>query len=183
MNESVLVESAKWLHDNRKRADWWTPIVLTSDNPDRTTIGLNIDEAYKVFVELRKRRLIKHVLTDFAGAKISAFEMVPNKEDEWLELINKKNMWELYIWPCAKWLFQHTWLLFLFIGGILLTNLSDRYCSNVLDDKETVPKYNVQIEEGQFERLLEQKRTEATRLPQPLQVQVVPAKTKEPDQK
>jgi hypothetical protein len=173
MKEPLLVESAKWLYENRTKADWWTPIVLTSDNPDRTTVGLNIDEAYKVFVELRKRRLIKHVLTVVAGAKISAFEMVIGKEEDWLELINKKNAWELYIWPGAKWLFSQTWLLILFIGGILLTNFLDRYCANLLDNPEEIPRYNVQIEEGQFEKLLKQQRTEGLSFPPILKVQLM----------
>jgi|GEM_PF-2824294 len=123
MNESLFVECARWIYEHKNGVDWWTPYVLTEHNPNPNP-HVNIDEAYAVFSELNRRRLMTHKIVPFPGKDaIPAFEINTTKDVDWQTLIKKKGFWSLKAWPFIKMLVAKSWLVIVFGVSVASTNL------------------------------------------------------------
>ena len=61
--EPELKETAKWMWERKDTTDWWTPLVLTFDNPDDTNPKFSRNKARQIFTILEERRLILPTIT------------------------------------------------------------------------------------------------------------------------
>ncbi|MEZ6098129.1 MAG: hypothetical protein R3E01_04085 [Pirellulaceae bacterium] len=153
MNESVLVECASWIYSHKQNGHWWTPYVLTSHNQNSNP-NVNIDVAYDVFAELVRRRLMVHTIVPANGTHFPAFKINPEKDAEWQTLIKKRGPWSLTVLPTIIWLIKQSWLLGLFIGGVLLSNyLAIKVQTWAKDDTPASPT-EIRLIDEQFENVL-----------------------------
>ena len=159
MNEAVLVECAMWIYARKDGTGWWTPYVLTQHNPADNP-NLNIDEAYSVFAELKRRRLMVHTIVQENGVALPAFKINPTKDDEWQQLVKKKGIWNLWIVPKCMWLLTKTWLLVLFIAAVLISEYLTIKVQEATTSQEKVQNNKIRIEKTQFDRLLQSMKKE-----------------------
>ena len=149
MNESLFVECANWIDENKKGVEWWTPYVLTEHNPNPNP-HVNIDQAYDIFAELNRRRLMIHTMVqtkvDDKGITFPAFKINSVKNDNWQQLIKKSGWVDLKLIPGSLWLLKHIWLLALFISGVVITTKV-----GLLLSPEEPP---IRLDESQFESIL-----------------------------
>ena len=89
MTEALLVECANWIYEHKDNVGWRTPYVLTEHNPNPNP-HVNIDEAYSVFAELNRRRLMAHKIIISGPNSFPAFEINQAKDSDWKNLIKKK---------------------------------------------------------------------------------------------
>ncbi len=75
--------------------------MLTTDNPDPNTLGIDRHTAFQIFVILKERRLLipTNVRFEQNGACFTfpAYIINYNKDKEWTDLVTKKGYWKLYI--------------------------------------------------------------------------------------
>lgn len=123
-NEKLLKECAKWIYAN-KHDGFWTPYVLTALNiPAKDNPHITTDEAFWVFGELSKRRLMVHkIFTSPDGELFPAFGVNEQKEKEWKDLAEKSGFWRLRFVPWTLWLLKRSWLVILFAITVVATNI------------------------------------------------------------
>lgn len=127
-DEKLLKECATWIYKH-KHEGFWTPYTITAlnvdapDNPHVTT-----DQAFWVFTELARRRLMVHKIFKTSDRKLfPAFGFNFNKEKEWNKLVEKSGLWKLRVVPWGWWLLKKSWLVLLFMVGIILNNVLSEY--------------------------------------------------------
>ena len=150
MNESLFVECASWIYENKNGVGWWTPYVLTEHNPNSNP-HINIDEAYAIFAELNRRRLMTHKMVKLdTNETIPAFEINTAKDADWQDLIKKTGFVKLTLIPTLWWLWGHIWLLLLFLLGTSITAC----LTTVVQDAIENPVQDVRLDPSQLESVL-----------------------------
>lgn len=127
-DEKLLKECAKWIYKN-KHDGFWTPYTVTAlnvdapDNPHVTT-----DQAFWVFMELAKRRLMVHKIFKASDGKLfPAFGFNFNKEKEWKDLAEKSGFVRLRLIPWSWWTLKKSWVIIVFAISIVTTNILAEY--------------------------------------------------------
>ena len=131
--EPELKETAKWMWDRKNTTDWWTPLVLTSDNPDNTSPKFSRNKAYQLFTILEERRLIIPKTEILNNKLIQIYKINSNKTDGWQDLINKKGVFKLHIIPFITSVFNKSWLLILWFVTLILASTVQALCKNIID--------------------------------------------------
>ena len=132
--EPELKETAKWMWERKDKTDWWTPLVLTFDNPDNTNPMFSRNKALQIFTILEERRLILPTITTINDVKIQTYKINTNKADEWDDLINKKGLFKLYITPFITSIFKQSWLLILWFVTLIMASTIQSLCKNIIDN-------------------------------------------------
>lgn len=141
--EQLVAEAAVWMRYNQKKNTipiWWTPAVLTKDNPDRSGPKNSAEDAAVVFNELFERGLLRPdevVLTDpvtNVQRAVSVYYMQLHKERAWQKLEDEQGVWDICIRPTARYLFGHSFPLFLALAAFIASHFFSKLCENFGDD-------------------------------------------------
>ena len=136
--ERLVIHSASWMFKREKSKDfWWNPGVLTRENPDKSNPGLSRDDAEKVFEELRKRQLLENRLISDqninSGEPFLVYKINENKKKEWIEIIEEKGTWNLFVIPWARHLFGVSFPLLKGIGYAIILAFFVKFAEKFAD--------------------------------------------------
>ena len=128
--EPIIKESAAWIWSKKDGPDWWTPLVLTDENPDPSNPHLGRGRAFQVFTVLEERRLILPIsVKDQSGHSFPAYKINFNKQSEWEQLIKKHTFWSLYFVPAIFWIWRRFWLLIVAAIALMITSFGQAFFS------------------------------------------------------
>ncbi len=122
MNEKLLQEAATWIWDRKDKADWWTYLVLTPENPDPENLGILRNQALQIFTILEERRLILPSTEIINNRLYPVFKLNFNTNKEWQDLTSKKGIWKLHILPFLKWSFKKSWLFIIWVISLAIAS-------------------------------------------------------------
>lgn len=140
--EKLVQRCAKWIFTKQQEHGgshplWWTPAVLTSSNPDISSLRLSLTDATLVFCVLNHRELLIPKTVSITNPEgqlqdIAVFIINPNSTKQWEQFLSKSGFWNLSVLPTLDYIFaNHPWLIGLltFIAasffGQLFSNLAD----------------------------------------------------------
>lgn len=132
--EPELKETAKWMWERKDTSDWWTVLVLTSENTDITSPKFSRNKAEQIFTVLSERKLIIPTVYSINKAIFPTYKINVNKPDKWYKLINKEGFTKLYLFPAIKNIFKHGWLLVLWFITLIMASTIQSLCKNIIDN-------------------------------------------------
>lgn len=60
MDERTIKVAAGWIYKRKDAPDWWTPLVLTKVNPDRSAPHYDSQDAFRIFDALKDKGFLKN---------------------------------------------------------------------------------------------------------------------------
>lgn len=139
MNEKLLQEAAKWIWDRKDDAQYWNYSVLTSINPDTTSLNLNQNDAFQIFIILKDRNLILPTIVTKNNTTFPAFNINYNKEKEWKNLSTKKGLLDLYIFPSLLFVIKKFWAIIVAILILIFNSSITSYVKIIIEDLSKQP--------------------------------------------
>lgn len=133
MNEKLLQEAAKWIWDRKDDAQYWNYSVLTSINPDTTSLKLNQNAAFQIFIILKDRNLILPTIVTINNTTFPAFNVNYNKEKEWKSLSTKKGLLNLYIFPLSLFFIKKFWSIVLAVIIVIFNSSISSYIQIIFE--------------------------------------------------
>jgi hypothetical protein len=120
MDEKAIKLAAAWIYRNKDAPDWWTPLVLTDINPDKTALKHSIQDAMRIFDALKEKEFIK----EDGSSQLPHGQTIPRYSINWGKLPEFKKFallsWSERYLPQKLYKFLISWKMFLIACGILI---------------------------------------------------------------
>lgn len=77
-------KAVQWLRDRASKADWWTWVVLTQDNPDPENPKIDGVTARRIFEDLERQGLLEPAAIKLeSNQTIGAYRLALSDEGKW----------------------------------------------------------------------------------------------------
>lgn len=145
--EWLVQKCARWIysadanHDQHHPKDerlWFTPLVLTPQNPDGSNPQISIEDAREVFASLEKRQLLDRrtlSIKDTGGTAGSVEVSIVdrNRSKDWNLLISKRGFWNMQASPVVYYFVgkRWAWLILLFALGAFIGQFLQDFATDV----------------------------------------------------
>lgn len=124
-------------HPSEERL-WFTPPVLTPDNPDKNNPQIPIEDARDVFALLEKRglffrRTIEAAVGEGAKRSVEVFFVNRDRTRDWEKLVSKRGIWNMNASPFFHYFIVERWgwLVIIFVLGAFATKFFQDLASDV----------------------------------------------------